>query len=147
MQKFNVVKTPVNLYGMQLKFNAVYGKFMGIVYYVDDYTSISANVLNAYVYKPELSKWVRVSTRLNKKWDVLRDYVIPQIRAAKVAHLIPSDYIRNKDIRECGAPKERKPQTSAIFRIPNVGYALNKHVITDVDAMRRIRTGVTYFPA
>lgn len=151
MKKCNIVKNPTQIHGRYLPFGATYGTVAGFDYYVDNYplTALKRGILNFWVWSPIYQTWMRTSTVLHpKKYAVLRDTVVQFIMTNKLYALkAPTPYVRNFEILENGAPKEKKAQNELVFRVANVGYALSPHIITEQDADRRIRAGVTYFPA
>ena len=150
MKQCKICKNPTQIHGKYMPFGGVYGKIDGYTYYVDYFQemSIKKNILNFWVWSDEYNLWMRTSSALHpKKYDKLTMIVCKFIRKNQLYNLKqPSNYIRNAEISAAGAPKEKKAQNELIFRVANVGYALNSHVITDTDVDQKIRPGIYYYP-
>ena len=148
MKDIKIVESPTTIHGRTLDFGGVYGTIDGFTYYVDWYHEgiNRKGILNFWVWSDTYNMWMRTSSALHKKYKNLAHTVCTYIIKNRLYMHQPTPYIRNKDIATAG-PKEKKAQNELIFKVPNVGYAISGRVTTDTDPMRRIRAGVSYYPA
>lgn len=150
MKDIKVCCNPTMIHNRYMPFGGIYGTIDGYTYYVDHFHEgiNRKNTLCFFVWSPVYNCWMRTSNAMHHKYDNLAKIVCKYIVTNKMWLRQPTPYVRNSEIAQAGAPKEKKAQNELIFKVPNVGYALSSRVTTETDPMRRIRPGVVrYYPA
>ena len=162
MDKLKVVKSPTCIKGKTFKFGAVYGKIDGIVYVVESFNldELNKGILTFEFYNEKRiihtkkhgsyvrgGYWQKCSSLEKGRYGNIVSTVIDYIINNQLYLTQPTPYIRNTEIRANGAPKRKLPQNEMVYKLPHKSYTLSPNIMTEMDADRRIRPGVTYFPA
>lgn len=145
------VKSRVEFHGRILPMNALYGRFTHLNVRFDflidtyDLELLTKGILKLKIWNAHENRWTWGCKCPENDYQLSRIYFHALRNAENGVKCTP--YISARELKGLGlCPKEKKPQNTLDYRIPNIGYAISSRVITDSDPMRKVRAGVKYLP-
>lgn len=133
MKVFNIVKNNNTFVcGTRLPLNAVYGKFRlcngtFMTYYIDDFKP-KYGALWFHFWNNKRQEWVDCNTRSNRVYTGFHCYLYEKFQKFQLWDTVCVEYLDRSmlPVRKCAQNSD-----TMFYKIPNIGYALNKRIMTD----------------